>query len=260
MIRLRPNYALMTAFVALSFVACGEDLANDEESPDVADATFALNSTDDCVGAFATKRFLRDLARQQNWEAEDIVNFCSEITRIATAYEDDDTLTVATIGGGIARNGPDLTAVHFYGIAGYNVTAIREWLGEVRASRAISECSRRATRLILRGQSLPPGFVRMCLEEVSGAAYPAPIFTESSANLQSDDDASGTAGAVGLAATLLIYNAPGQGTIVSFLAGGFYGQATNPPYFAVLGCGVVSGFGDVAEVGSREFICMGSEY
>ena len=252
------NNALIITSV-LSAVACGDIDQNENAALEVANATFALSSSQDCVDAFATRSFLRELSRQKNWGEDDIMDFCDEVTRVATTYQTSDTLTIATIGGGLARNGVRAKVVYFQGIAGYNLSAIKAWLGEVRASRAIQECSRRAASAILGRQPIPPQFVRTCLEDVSGETYPAPIFTDVDANLVGGE-ANGTAAALGIAATLVVYNAPGQGTVVSFLAGGFYGQASNPPYFGTLGCGVVVGFDEVEQDGGLSYICLGAEY
>ena len=252
--KLSYHALLIMTLPCLAMSACGGTDSNDDT--EVADATFALSESIDCVDAFASRPFLVRLAENRQWGTEEIEAFCAEVEDIASIYADESTLTAMTIAGVGALNGESIDTAYFIGAAGYDLSAIGDWLGEVRASRAVRLCSQDAADILSDGNTLPDGFMKSCLEDTTGEAYPTPLFkvTRSNRGIESIDEASAGAGA-----SLLIYNVPGTGTVVSFIAGRFYAQA-EPPYGAFAGCGAALGFDAVAEEGAFRYICVGAEY
>lgn len=244
---------LASILILTSLTACGEE---EEGSVEVADASFALGSTEDCIQAFESRAFLIQLAEQRAWETPEVEAFCGEVAAVAAAYADDATLTAMTVAGAGALNGESMDTAYFIGVAGYNLSELRGWLGSVRASRAVRPCSREAANILESGSTLPDGFMKSCLEAETGEAYPAPLFraTRSSMGIEDVDGA-----AAGFGASLLIYNVPGTGTVVAFVAGRLYAQA-EPAYGAFVGCGAALGLDDVAESGAFSYVCLGAEY
>ncbi|MEO1228952.1 MAG: hypothetical protein AAFZ18_08610 [Myxococcota bacterium] len=250
--KLRTLPALLSLAGLSMAAACG---GSEDTEVEVANAEFALTSTTDCTQAFATRAFLIRLTEEKGWGDEEISAFCAEVDAVAATYAESSTLTVMTVAGIGQLQGETLQTAYYVGVAGYDLTAVQSWLGEVRASQAVRPCTREAVSLA-RQSGLQEGFMRRCLEDETGAAYPEPIFRQTRS--RSGLDGVGEA-AAGSAVSLAIYNAPGRGTVVGFLAGSFAAQA-EPPYGAFLGCGAVAGFDAVAEQGAFSYVCVAAEH
>lgn len=241
--------ALALATLAQGLTGCDEP----EEPLEVADATLALQTAGECEQAFAERPFLVEAATERGWGPEEIAAVCAEVEEIAETYVDDETLTVMTAAGVGQLDGESLQGAYYVGVAAYDISAVKAWLGEVRASRAVRSCTRQAR---LDGD-LDMG---ACVSDVSGASYPEPLFSETLSDSTLDDVADAAAGR---ALSVAVYREPGRGTVVAFLAGGFYVQS-EPAYGAFIGCGSALGFEavseDAAEAAAAAFICVAAEY
>lgn len=258
----RSSVLFFLSLLALPLAACdGGSDDTGEEDLDVADASFSLASVDDCTNAFASRQFLQRLAADRGWGDEEITAFCSELDEIKTTYAEDATLTLVTVAGVGQFDGGSFESAYYIGASGYNLTEIRAWLAEARASRAARRCTRQVRQTRRRGDALEEGFMGDCLEDTTGSPYPEPIFQEARSSVTIDEVGETAAG---IGASLAIYNVPDTGTVVSFLAGAFYAQA-EPAYGAFIGCGVAIGFEDVGEEGGEadvagSYVCVGAEY
>ena len=242
--------------VATGLMACGQP-EDSQVDIEFADSSFALTSANDCVRAFSDQPFLRQLASKNSWGAEEIGAFCDEVESIAAVYANNATMTVLTVAGAAVRSGQDLGAAYYLGVAGYDLTAIRTWLRKVQGAQAVRQCAFRAFKLRFRGQTLPPGFVGSCLEDVTGEPYPDPIFQKNLSSVGIEDI--GSQGG-GLAASLAVYDDPRHGTVVAFLGGLLYTQS-QPAYAGFVGCGAALGF-DLdphTEGGALSPLCLGNE-
>jgi hypothetical protein len=122
-------------------------------------------------------------------------------------------------------------------------------------------CLREARRARRRDKPLEEGFARDCLERRAGAPFPGPLFKVNLAGSTLDTVGDEVAG---LAAGLAIFNVPGEGAVVAFLGGGFYGQA-DPAYGTFIGCGAAMGFDadaetDTGAAAAGTLLCLGAEF
>lgn len=238
--------------------ACGSSDPEEEEGDEeLTNATFELTSTNDCVVAFDDFPFLQRAASKRGWGVDEISSLCDDLQEISNLYVDDATLTTVVIAAVGQANDGDFEASYYVGASGYNMTAVREWLVKVNGAQAIRQCTTAAAVKRRTLEGLPEGYVRDCLEDKAGEAYPAPLFQERYSEKGLDEV--GDAGA-GAALGLAIYNAPGLGTVVAFLGGGFYAQAS-PAYGAFFGCGAAIGFThDASAAGATAPLCLGAAY
>lgn len=220
-----------------------------------ADASFSLESGDDCVAAFEGAHLSR-AAAERGWDADDIDAFCTELADVATEYADGETLTTLTLAGTAQVSDEALQSAWFVSATGYDLDELRAWGEAVQEAEGVRACVRQARQLRDRDSTLDDGFATDCMAEQTGHPFPDPLFQEQRSSItigSLDEDA------VGAALSLAVYTDSGDQTVAAFVGGGFFAQP-EPAYGAFIGCGAAIGFSEDADEDADAALCLLAEY